>query len=50
MEEVVQLLPSLLLLSGSLVVDEKLITSITQVNTQHINYAEGVLEKLKINF
>lgn len=34
MEEVVQLLSSLLQLSGSLVADEQLITSSTRINTQ----------------
>lgn len=37
MEEVVQLLPSLLQLSGSLVVDGQLITSITWINCQHMS-------------
>lgn len=42
MEDVVQLLPSLLQLSGSLVEDGQLITSITRINSQHTTYAEGV--------
>lgn len=37
MEEVVQLLPSLLQLSGSLVVDGQLITSITGISSQHMS-------------
>lgn len=37
MEEVVQLLPSLLQLSGSLVEDGQLITSITGINSQHVS-------------
>lgn len=37
MEDVVQLLPSLLQLSGSLVVDGQLITSITGINSQHMS-------------
>lgn len=36
MEEVVQLLPSLLQLSGSFVVDVQLITSIARLSSQHI--------------
>lgn len=35
MEEVVQLLPSLLQLSGSFVVDVQLITSIARLSSQH---------------
>lgn len=38
MEEVVQLLPSLLQLSASLVVDGQLITSIAGISSQHMSF------------
>lgn len=38
MEEVVQLLPSLLQLSASLIVDGQLITSIAGISSQHMSF------------